>query len=365
MTTIINGSSPSITFSDGSAQTSATRPFLNRIINGAMVIDQRNAGASWSISGTPTYGADRWEWRLGTSTGSTVQQVTTAPTGFNYSSKLIIGTGASPAAGIGTGYFNQKIEGYNVGDLGWGTASAKTITLSFWVYSSLTGTFGLCVTNDALDYSYPTSYTINAANTWEQKTITIAGPTTGTWLTTTGVGIRPMWDLGCGSNYKGTANTWAAADYRGGATGTQSICATSGATWYITGVQLEVGSTATSFDYRPYGTELSLCYRYCYNLYTGANLFYAQGNYYTGTEVLTIIPFPVTMRTTPTISYAGLTTFYRNGAADSNNISSWTLQYSSTNFANLSATSMSGTAGQAGTLYSTNAAAKMSFLAEL
>jgi hypothetical protein len=366
MTTIINGSSPSITFSDGSAQTSATRPFLNRIINGAMVIDQRNAGASVTPA-SGDYTLDRWRTFSSASSKYSVQQnagSVTPPAGFtNY---LGVTSLAATSVGAGDYYFlAQYIEGFNSADLNWGTANAKTITVSFWVRSSLTGTFGGSILNATNSRSYPFSFTINSANTWEYETITIAGDTSGTWVgATNGVGLYLELSLGMGSTYSGTAGSWSSNQYWS-TTGATSVVGTNGATFYITGVQLEVGSTATSFDYRPYGTELSLCYRYCYNLYTGANLYYAQGNYYTGTEVLTIIPFPVTMRTTPTISYAGLTTFYRNGAADSNNISSWTLQYSSTNFANLSATSMSGTAGQAGTLYSTNAAAKMSFLAEL
>jgi hypothetical protein len=341
--------------------------FKNRIINGNMSVDQRNAGASVTIpAATNTYTLDRWLGYGTLASKFTVQQnaaSVTPPVGFtNY-----LGATSSAATTVGTSdeyELIQKIEGFNVADLGWGTANAKTITISAWVRSSLTGTFGGILANSALNRIYPFTYSIPVANTWTAISVTIAGDTTGTWLTTNGTGIYLSFCLGAGATVSGTAGAWGST-YYASATGAVSVVATNGATFYITGVQLEVGSTATSFDYRPYGTELQLCYRYCYNLYTGANLYYAQGNYYTSTEVLTIIPFPVTMRTTPTISYAGLTTFYRNGAADSNNISSWTLQYSSTNFANLSNTSMSGTAGQAGTLYSTNAAAKMSFLAEL
>jgi len=236
--------------------------FKNRIINGAMVIDQRNAGASVALSSSVVYSVDRFQCRLGTSTSSTAQQSSTVPSGFSKSLLLTIGTGASPSAGAGTGYFSQSIEGFNCADLEWGTANAQPVTLSFWIRSSLIGTFGICVGNDALTRTYPTSYTINAANTWEYKTITILGSTSGSFPTDNTGCVRVMFDWGSGSNYKGTANTWANADYRGGATGTQSICATSGATWQITGVQLEKGSTATSFDYRPIGTELALCQRY-------------------------------------------------------------------------------------------------------
>jgi hypothetical protein len=343
--------------------------FKNRIINSNMAIDQRNAGASVTLGSGAVYNLDRWVVFSQAASKFTVQQnagSVTPPVGFTNYLGLTVASAVSLAS-TDQYMLQQRIEGYNVADLGFGTANAKTVTLSFQVYSSLTGTFGGVLSNSAENRNYPFTYTISSANTWTTASVTIAGDTTGTWLTTNGVGLWLKLNLGTGATYSGTAGAWSASSYLSSVTGSVNVVSTAGATFYITGVMLEVGTQATTFTTAggSYGAELQLCYRYCYNLYTGANLFYAQGNYYTGTEVLTIIPFPVTMRTTPTISYAGLTTFYRNGVADSNNISSWTLQYSSTNFVNLSATSMSGTAGQAGTLYSTNAAAKMSFLAEL
>ena len=260
MTTIINGSSPSITFSDGSAQTSATRPFLNRLINGGMTIDQRNAGASVTQTTSTIYTLDRWNCYGAVASKFTVQQSSTAPVGF-VNSALIT---SSSAYSVGSGeifQFVQPIEGYNVADLNWGSANAKTVTLSFWVRSSLTGTFGGAVQNSASNRSYPFTYTILSANTYEQKSVTITGDTTGTWLTTNGVGMYLYFGLGVGSTYSGTAGAWAASDFHS-ATGATSVVGTNGATFYITGVQLEVGSTATSFDYRPYGTELALCQRY-------------------------------------------------------------------------------------------------------
>jgi hypothetical protein len=265
VTTIINGSSPSITFSDGSAQTSATRPFLNRIINGAMVIDQRNAGASVtnSSSGSPTYILDRWGTVASQASKFTIQQdagAVTPPAGF---ADYLGVTSSSAYSRLSTDYFGivQPIEGFNVADLNWGSANAKTITLSFWVRSSLTGTFAGRLTNSASNRSYVFTYTINSANTWEFETITIAGDTSGTWLTTNGVGISVWFDLGSGSNYQTTAGSWQAGNFAATSSST-SVVGTNGATFYITGVQLEVGSTATSFDYRPYGTELALCQRY-------------------------------------------------------------------------------------------------------
>ena len=258
MVMVIDGTN-GLTFPDTSKQYNSYYNFKNRIINGAMVIDQRNAGASVTPAGGG-YGCDRWKFELSQASKLTAQQSTTAPTGF-INSQLVT---SSSAYSVLTGdYFalGQLIEGLNVADLAWGTASAATVTLSFWVRSSLTGTFGGALSNSAQNRSYPFTYTISAANTWEQKTVTIAGDTTGTWLTTNGVGLRVYFGLGAGATYSGTAGSWGAAAYVT-ATGATSVVGTNGATFYITGVQLEKGSTATSFDYRPYGTELVLCKRY-------------------------------------------------------------------------------------------------------
>jgi hypothetical protein len=242
--------------------------FKNRIINGAMVIDQRNAGASV----TPTsgqYTLDRWYFSLAQTSKLTTQQnagSVTPPVGFtNY-----LGVTSSSAYSVLTGDyfgFRQSIEGLNVADLGWGTANAKTVTLSFWVRSSLTGTFGGSLFNSAANRSYPYSYTISAANTWEQKSVTIAGDTTGTWLTDNGNGIQVYFSLGAGSTFSGTANTWTGGTWASQPTGSTSVVGTSGATFYITGVQLEVGTTATTFDYRAYGQELALCQRYYFKTF--------------------------------------------------------------------------------------------------
>jgi len=233
--------------------------FKNRIINGAMVIDQRNAGASV----TPTngqYTLDRWQGLLAQTSKYTVIQSSTAPTGFINS--LLVTSSSAYSVGA-SDYFDitQYIEGLNMTDLAWGTASAATVTLSFWVRSSLTGTFGGSLQNNGQARSYPFSYTISNANTFEYKTITIAGDTSGTWLTTNGRGIQLNFSLGTGSTFSGTAGAWATANYLG-TTGATSVVGTNGATFYITGVQLEKGSTATSFDVRSYPTELGMCQRY-------------------------------------------------------------------------------------------------------
>jgi hypothetical protein len=285
----------------GTGTTTGYYGFKNRIINGAMTIDQRNAGASVTPNGS--YTLDRW---LGdnTQTGKfTVQQnagSVTPPTGFvNY-----LGVTSSSSYSVLTGdtfYLAQRIEGYNTADLMWGTADAKTVTLSFWVRSSLTGTFGGALSNSASNRAYPFSYTVSSANTWEQKSITVAGDTTGTWLTTNGRGIQVKFGLGSGSTYSGTSGAWGSSNVVQ-PTGTVSVVGTNGATFYITGVQLEVGSTATSFDTRSYGTELALAQRYYYKVFPqvlSAPLT-ETGYSVTTTTFNACNKFPVEMRTAPT-----------------------------------------------------------------
>jgi len=278
--------------------------FKNRIINGAMVIDQRNAGAAVTLS-SDLYVIDRFACRAMTSLTSTAQQSSTAPTGFSKSLLYTVGTGATAAVGD-RNTIAQAIEGFNIADLGWGAAGAATVTLSFWVRSSVTGTFGGALANGTLARSYPFTYTISVANTFEYKTITVAGDTSGTWATTNSAGIYVWFDMGCGATYLGTAGAWAGADYRG-ATGDTKLVATTGATLYITGVQLEKGSTVTSFDYRPYGTELALCQRYYYQ-YSSTGL---SDNVYLKSPYVSSFPnssaslamyFPTTMRAAPTMS---------------------------------------------------------------
>ena len=339
MTSIINGSSPTVTFSDGTTQATAGLPltggtvtgnittsgltigttalgagnatrFKNRIINGDMRIDQRNAGASV----TPTnlqYLVDRFYYSGTQASKFTAQQNAgsiTPPIGYiNYLGLTV----ASSVSITSTDSFsvNQIIEGLNIADLGWGTANAKAVTLSAWVYSSLTGTFGGALNNGSgTSYSYPFSYTIPVANTWTQISINIAGPTSGTWLTTNGKGIIVTFSLGTGSAASGTAGAWVAA-FNQSVTGAVSVIGTSGATFYITGVQLEVGSSATGFEYVDYTTQLSMCQRYCFAMsqYIGASRT-------TAVTYATPVLVPVTMRTSPTIQ-SGATFSVGSGSA--------------------------------------------------
>jgi hypothetical protein len=243
----------------------------NRIINGNMVVDQRNAGAQITAANltNDSYMVDRWKYQSSQAAKFTAQQnagsVTTA-TGFpNY-----LGMTVATAVTVGASdYFliGQPIEGFNFADLAWGTANAKTITLSFQVYSSLTGTFGGSLINSSVTRSYPFSYTVLSANTWTSISVTIAGDTTGTWVgSTNGVGVSVRFGLGVGSTYSGTAGAWAAGNIIS-STGAVSIVGTSGATFYITGVQLEVGTKATPYEFVTYSDQLAQCQRY-YTTYT-------------------------------------------------------------------------------------------------
>jgi hypothetical protein len=247
----------------------------------------------------------------------TAQQVSDAPAGFTYSLKVTTTTADASLGATQYADIAQPIEGYNTADLAWGTASAATITFSFWVKSSLTGTFGGCLTNSAYNRSYPFTYAISAANTWEQKSITIAGDTGGTWQTTTSTGIRVIFGLGVGSTYSGTAGAWAGANYLS-ATSAVSVIGTLSATWQITGVQLEKGSTATSFDYRPYGTEFGLCLRYYWRIYSnGSSSPIASGNAESSTRGYINLTLPQPMRTQPSCSISNISHLaLRGGATD-------------------------------------------------
>jgi len=301
MAVTLNGTS-GLVFNDGSAQDTAATGFgfKNRIINGAMGISQRN-GTSTVTPGSTDYLTDRWHVAMSQSSKFTGAQSSTAPTGF--SNSLIITSSSAYSVGA-SDYFvvRQAIEGFNFADCSFGTASASTITLSFWVRSSLTGAFGGSLYNAAGNRSYPFSYTINAADTFEQKTITIAGDTTGTWVgATNGAGLYVSFSFGAGSTFNSPANAWAGGFYTQ-PSGSTSVVGTSGATFYITGVQLEKGSTATSFDYRSYGTELALCQRYLPAMSRdgGSNSVLGSGMVYTTGNALCTFSFPVTPRIPPT-----------------------------------------------------------------
>jgi hypothetical protein len=278
--------------------------FRNRIINGDMRIDQRNAGAAVTANNAnaTVYPVDQWGARAvtpSTSGAFTVQQSSTVPTGFKNSLLATVSVAATPAS-TDQFFIQQRIEGFNIADFDLGTAAPITFTLSFWVRSSLTGLFGGSMGNN-VNLSYPFSFTINAANTWEQKTVTIIGPTTGTWNTTNGVGLVVHFSLGAGSSHLGTANTW--ANYPVAPTGSINLISTSGATFYITGVQLEAGSVATQFERRDYGRELMMCQRYCVSLgVDGGTSNPGAGVWYSSTATIYQMRLPVEMRAAPVLT---------------------------------------------------------------
>ena len=331
----------------------------NRIINGAMVIDQRNAGASVTPTVTNTYTIDRWKFYLSQASKFSTQQnqgSVTPPVGFsNY-----LGTTSLSAYTVGASenfLLAQVIEGFNTSDLGWGTANAKTVTLSFWVRSSLTGAFGGAFGNTAGDRSYPFTYTISSANTWEQKSITVVGDTSGTWGTGNASSIFLYLSLGAGSTVSGTAGAWAGAFYAS-ATGATSVVGTSGATFYITGVQLEVGSSATGFEYVNYQTSLANCQRYCV-VYAGGFNPYLVGQV-NSNKIYASVPFA--MRATPSGTYTAINA---NDTSVSNAITAITFDGSTGSGVAFNVTSTGLTSGRAGVIIGTGGTSNLIFSAEL
>ena len=368
MSMILDGTN-GVTFNDASLQGAAASPFglKNRIINGAMVIDQRNAGAAVTASGA--FPVDRFTISNGSGGAYSAEQNSSAPVGFINSVKYTTTT-ANAVTTTQTMQFIQRIEGTNVSDLAWGSANAKTVTLSFWVRSSLTGTFGGALRNSGNGRSYPFTYSISVADTWEYKTVTIPGDTSGTWLTTTGIGIVLVFSLGSGPDASGTAGSWASANYAS-ATGAVSVVGTLNATWYITGVQLEIGTSATPFERRLYNQELANCQRYYITV---------GGDTYTQTLTMMqafstvgfnggTVPFPVKMRTTPTFSYSALSDFYVQNSAGGA-LTPITLVQSageaSTMCGAIKGTVSSGlTAGNASSFLASSVNARLNFSAEL
>ena len=312
----VNGAN-GITFADGSIQNTGAAGFgfKNRIINGAMVIDQRNAGGS--VAGVQSYTLDRWQYVASQSGKITIQQnggSVTPPAGFkNYIGLTVANSYSTTASDYF--YLRQSIEGYNIADFNWGTASASPVTVSFWVRGSVTGTYSIGLHSGANYKEYIATYTISAANTWEYKTITIAGPTDGTWYSNSASGLELFFNLGIGTSSPtwgtSTINEWIAVDWAPGYTGGNQFVSTSnGSTLYITGVQIEKGSTATAFDYISYGHELQLCQRY-FQKVAG---FTCVGS--SATSPGLSIQYVVPMRTSPTVGQTGVLTIENMGTDD-------------------------------------------------
>ena len=266
----------------------------NRIINGDMLLSQRYPGSSPTFGAGSAYVLDRWYGTASSASNMRVGLSTDVPTGAGFisSQKADAVTGTTLVA-TSVHAILQRIEGYNVSDLGFGTASAATVTISFWVKSSITGTHSGSMRNNGASRSYPFTYSISAANTWEKKSITIAGDTTGTWLKDSGIGLELVFDLGCGSTFRSTAGAWAATNYVG-VTGAASVMATAGATWFITGVQLEPGTVSTPYE----RLEASLSALRCFRYYLSANNagFVIMANSFNSAQ------FPVVMRGNPFVT---------------------------------------------------------------
>jgi hypothetical protein len=281
----------------------------NLIINGAMVIDQRNSGSAVTgSSAVAKYAVDRFNLYANTSAATTAQQVSDAPDGFEKSNKFTCTTAASSDVSGSRLQVVQGIEGYNTAHLQFGSSNAKTITLSFWVKASNAGTYGGSFTNGAVNRAYPYSYTISSANTWEYKTVTIAGDTSGTWATDNTGGMYIFWGLGVGSDFEGTANQWNGA-FDIAPPSSFSLKDNLNATWQITGVQLEIGSVATEFEHRSFGEELVLCQRYYQEITTNARTQSIGVAHRQTTNVIRgVIPTATSLRVDPSVSFSG--TYY-------------------------------------------------------
>ena len=353
--TITDSSGGNTAVLNGVVSAPSSMNFRNRIINGDMRIDQRNNGASVTPVNNQ-YLLDRWVAQLTQLARFSVQQnagAVTAPIGFSNYLGVTSLSAYSVLAGD-TFLIDQRVEGFNFADMAWGTAAAQPATLSFWARSSLTGTFGGALTNSAGNRSYAFSYTINSANTWEYKTVTVVGDTTGTWIgSTNGTGVMIRFGLGSGSTFTTAAGSWAAGNFVQ-PTGSVSVVGTNGATFYITGVQLEAGSAATPFERRPYGTELALCQRYLPVAAIPANNYMYAGQVFGTTNAQAFIPFSVVSRVAPTgITAVGSPQFSSAGGTPTGSV---TFQAGSTFGASISGTGISGfTVGNATSLVTINA----------
>jgi hypothetical protein len=331
--------------------------FKNRIINGDMRTAQR--GTSVSVQNSPTFLIDRWIYRRnGTWTTASFtysQESISDLSGFTSALKFTV-VGSEIVSGEQFASVEQTIEGYNIADFAFGTADASNIAVSFWVKGSVPGIYCMSLASSQLTNEYVTEYTINSANTWERKTIVVPGPTVATWNSTNQAGITIRFTFAgslTGALATPTKESW---DVNLGryTTAQTSISSTEGATWQVTGVQLEKGSTATSFDYRPYGTELALCQRYYYRI-NGNGTFQTAlsfGGYSSSTTLgVGFNQFPVTMRTAPTsMEQSGTASHYAWRGAGSNVTFSGVPTWSDNTTANIAAytgTVSSGlTAGQ-------------------
>jgi hypothetical protein len=329
----------------------------NRIINGAMVFDQRNSGAAVTPA-TNTYLVDRWQAVPSDASKLTYQQVADAPAGFKFSLKVTVASSATPTS------YNilwQPIEGFNIIDLSFGAAGAQTITVSFWIKGSVAGNYSAFLGNNA-GRSYLVSVPVTTS--WAYQTVSITGDTSGTWPTTNAAGMYLGFDMGSDASRYSTAGSWLASNVYGVTGNLKFISQVNGSTLNITGVQLEAGSTASPFENRLYGTELALCQRYCYvpsAVYQAAT---ASGLQYNASAGFFSLQFPVFMRTAATlnsITASNWAVLYQGSAAIPTAI---TLNASAPSGASLFTSQTLG-AGNPIILWPTNTSAQMIFSAEL
>jgi len=328
----------------------------NLIINGAMQVAQRGTSAT-SSDDSGYLAVDRFVYDTrvnGASSGDfTIEQVTDAPTGFQYSYKItnVDNTTVSSSGGV---EFMQFIEGYDAAHLGWGTADAKGVTFSFWVKASYTGTQSVYFPSTNYGIVWLDSFTINSADTWEYKTFYIPGPTSGTWNTTTGRGIMARINL-CNGSTAGTEKTWNQSNPVVSGQ-TQTFGTTTSSTFQITGVQLELGKVATPFEHRSYGEELALCQRYYQKHDLSPNSGKTLGQFHTSNQFVGPFEYPVTMRSIPTftgISYGSGSNYVYSGGAYKgvpNTFNQDTINQSMV-LLRVSGGSLSGTVGVAGVMY--------------
>ena len=341
----------------------------NLIINGDMSVDQRNSGSLVTVSNsTDTFCPDRFRFTENHSGTFTIQQVEDAPDDLEYSSKITVtGTDTSLAA-TEFARILQGIEGKNISHLNWGSSSAKTCTLTFYVKSSVTGKYYISINNNATNRNMLKAYTINTADTWEKKTIKIIGDTSGTWLTTNATGIYIMWTLGTGSTYQSSTVDAYQSGFYMGASDQTNLAATSGATWQLTGVSFVVGDTApVTHPYESYDENLARCQRYYWNYLTLNNQYQTMGNgsLYTASSAYINFDFPVQMRAEPTLgAAASYIVFISNGGSGA--ASSVAGDYGSVNNKRVNLVLASSlTSGHAGFGFSQSTSDRLYFDAEL
>lgn len=328
----------------------------NLVINGDMRISQRlGSSGENDLSGTSDgYGVDRFQTWQGGGGEIKIQQSTNAPPGFTNSVLNTVNTADTSVAASEYYMIQTRIEGFDTHHLGWGTSNAKDVTISFWVRSSVSGTYSFSLWRDNQTYNYVTDYTINNTNTWEYKTITIPGPTGGTWATNSGIGIGLWWDLGSGTTYStATTETWG-QNNKFRVPSQTSWIGTGSAEFRLTGVQLEVGKNATEFEHRSIGEELALCQRYFTRLYFPNSTYVAQGALQNSSNIRgSMIHLPTTLRSVPTASNSGSPNITFSGTGNATGLFTF-LQPSTSNPVTVGSIIMTGVTNSQLHAYGTN-----------